>query len=104
MRRRNWTWALMVTVGLAGAVGCEVEERRPPRRHVVVYDAPPPPPPPVVVQPPPPAVVVEPPPPPPLVEVQPVSPGPEFVWVGGRYFREHGGYVWHRGYYDRRYR
>ncbi len=96
MRRRDWVWTLAAAAGLAGTFGCEVEDRRPPpRRHVVVYDAPPPPPPQ-------PQVVVVDPPPPPLVEVVPVAPGPDFFWVRGRYYREHGGYVWHRGYYDRR--
>lgn len=42
------------------------------------------------------AVVVAPAPP---VEVIPVAPGPEFVWVGG-WYDPYG--HWHRGYYRRR--
>jgi hypothetical protein len=85
-------WALVV-VGLVGSAGCEVYESPPPRHREVVYqDAPPPPPPPVVVDA----------PPPPLVEVVPVAPGPDYYWVGGRYYREHGAWIWHRGYYDHR--
>ena len=45
---------------------------------------------------------VAPAPPPVQVEVQPVSPGPEFVWVGGYHRWVGGRYVWVGGRYDRR--
>jgi hypothetical protein len=58
------------------------------------------------IPPPPPGEVVveyDPPPPPPAeVEVVPVTPGPEFIWIGG-YHRWNGRhYVWIPGHYDRR--
>ena len=96
MRRYGWAWigATALGAGLAGTAGCTVYEEPHPRHHAVVYQEPPPPPPPA-------PVVVEP-APAPLVEVVPVAPGPAFFWVPGRYYRERGAWVWHRGYYDRR--
>jgi WXXGXW repeat (2 copies) len=45
----------------------------------------------------------EPPPPPPAeVEVVPVSPGPDFIWIGGYHRWEGRRYVWIRGHYERR--
>ncbi len=98
MRRSGLVLSAAVAV-VSGMIGCEVREEPPhPRRRVVYYEpAPPPPPPPG------PVVVYEP-APPPLVEVVPVAPGPDYFWVGGRYYREHDHWVWHRGYYDRHYR
>jgi hypothetical protein len=48
-------------------------------------------------------VVYESPPPQPApeVEVVPVSPGPEYVWVGGYHQWEGRRYVWVRGHYER---
>jgi hypothetical protein len=43
-----------------------------------------------------------PPPPPPEQEVVPVSPGPDYVWIGGFHRWNGHGYVWVRGHYDRR--
>ena len=65
--------------------GCYVEAHSvPPPDDELVYEAEPPP------------------PPPPQVEVIPVSPGPEFVWIGG-YHRWNGrAYVWVGGRYERR--
>jgi hypothetical protein len=42
-----------------------------------------------------------PPPPAPLVEVIPVTPGPEYVWVPGRHEWNGHRYVWIGGRYDR---
>ena len=75
--RVTWSRAA-VAAGMIGSVGCEVREvRRPP----------PPPPPPERV------VYVEPAAPPPPVEVIPVSPGPEYVYVRGGYYRDHDRWV-----------
>jgi hypothetical protein len=43
------------------------------------------------------------PPPAPLVEVVPVAPGPDFVWIGGYWGWDNGhhNYQWVRGHYDR---
>jgi hypothetical protein len=40
------------------------------------------------------------PPPPPQVEVLPVAPGPDFVWIGG-HWGWHGRWVWEGGRYER---
>lgn len=42
--------------------------------------------------------------PPPVAEVEviPVSPGPEFVWIAGFHAWRGGRYVWVRGHYERR--
>jgi len=45
----------------------------------------------------------EPPPPPaPLVEVVPVAPGPEFLWIAGYHHWDGHRYVWVQGRYERR--
>jgi hypothetical protein len=45
----------------------------------------------------------EPPPAPaPIVEVQPASPGAEYVWIGGYHRWDGHAYVWVHGRYDRR--
>jgi hypothetical protein len=92
--RQSWT---AFGLGFSLLCGCEVDvrDRPPPRHREVVYEPAPPPPAPVVVTEPAPA---------PLVEVIPDAPGPDYFWVGGRYYREHDHWVWHRGYYDRRHR
>ena len=106
MRRFAWTCGVAgLTAVLAGSVGCEVDrpvEHR--HRDYVVYHEPPPPAIVVAPAPPPPepVVIYQTDPPPPPVEVIPVAPGPDFIWVGGRYYHERGGWVYHRGYYDRR--
>ncbi len=41
------------------------------------------------------------PPPVRVVRVQPVSPGPEYVWVGGYWYPVGGHYKWHEGYWTR---
>ena len=84
MKRTFWTKTLLITAGLPLLAGCIVEPR--PRRVVVVE------------QPAPAEVVVDQPstPPPAQVEVQPASPGPAYVWVGGCY-EWHAGWVWVRG-------
>ncbi|MBI5602110.1 MAG: hypothetical protein HY879_02025 [Deltaproteobacteria bacterium] len=52
--------------------------------------------------PPPDGVYVPGPPPEPLVDVRPVIPYPDSVWIGG-YWGYHGGnWNWRRGYWDRR--
>jgi hypothetical protein len=66
-------------LGVLFLVGCVVREE--PRRRVVVYQDPPPPAP---------------------VEVVPVAPGPEVIWVPGIYLREGDHWGWHRGYYRHR--
>jgi hypothetical protein len=64
-------------------VGCSVYATPPPDTEVVEVASPPPP-------------------PPAQVEVVPVSPGPEYTWIGG-YHRWNGRrYVWIGGHYDRR--
>ncbi len=42
------------------------------------------------------------PPPPPYADVVTVSPGPDFVWIGGAWGWEGGRWVWGRGHWDRR--
>ena len=77
--------AALAAVTLAIGMGCHerVVEDRPPRRERVV--------------------VVDPgPPPPPPVEVIPVSPGPEYVYVRPHYERFHDQWVLRHGYYDHR--
>ena len=39
-------------------------------------------------------------PPAPIIEVTPVAPGPDFIWVGGEW-AWHGSWVWERGHYVR---
>lgn len=39
-------------------------------------------------------------PPAPIVEVRPVRPGPDFVWVSGFYRWNDGRYVWNAGRWD----
>lgn len=46
-------------------------------------------------------VVVESAPPAPIVEVETVSPGPEFVWVGGVWGWHGSRWEWERGHWDR---
>jgi hypothetical protein len=41
------------------------------------------------------------PPPPRVVRVQPVSPGPDFVWVEGYWYPDGKHYKWHDGYWTR---
>ena len=85
----------MACGALAAGVGCHdrVVERPPPRRERVVYVQPAGPPPEQVVY-----VEGSPPPPPPVVVIPP-PPGPEYVWFGPRYERDHGYYVLHHGEY-----
>jgi hypothetical protein len=40
-------------------------------------------------------------PPAPEVEVQPVAPGPDYIWVGGYWGWAGGRYSWSRGHYER---
>jgi hypothetical protein len=40
-----------------------------------------------------------PPPPPRVVRVVPHRPGPQYVWVDGYWYPEHGRYAWHNGYW-----
>ena len=44
---------------------------------------------------------IGPPPPPPVMAVVPVTPGPEFVWVGGYWYPIAGHWRWHSGYWTR---
>ena len=70
--------SILVAGVLSVGVGCVVhEERRPPPRRVVVVDEAP-----------------LPPPPPPPPEVIEVSPGPEYVFVRGGYYRDHDHWAW----------
>jgi hypothetical protein len=85
--------SMLATLVMGGLTGCVIREEYP--APVQVTNAPPPP------QPAPDQVVVQDAPPPPLVEVQPVAPGPEFVWVNGYYGWWGGRWVWHRGYWNR---
>ncbi|WP_394835738.1 hypothetical protein LVJ94_02265 [Pendulispora rubella] len=64
------------------AAGCYVQDGPPPPRHVVAYEAPPPP--------------------PPQVDVITVSPGPDYIWVGGYHRWTGHGYYWVPGHYERR--
>jgi WXXGXW repeat (2 copies) len=76
---------LLVPLFIAAAVptmGCTVSTR--PATEVAYVDAEPPP------------------PPAPEVEVIPVAPGPEFIWVAGHHRWTGHGYVWVGGHYDRR--
>jgi hypothetical protein len=41
------------------------------------------------------------PPPPRVIRVQPVSPGPEFIWVQGYWYPVGNHYKWHAGYWTR---
>lgn len=75
--------ALMVALPVA-ATGCYVHDGPPPQRQVVAYR------------------VEQPPPPPPRVEVVTVSPGPEYVWVGGYHRWSGRAYNWVPGHYERR--
>jgi len=44
---------------------------------------------------------IGPPPPPRVVRVQPVAPGPGYLWVQGYYYPVGGRYRWHDGYWSR---
>jgi hypothetical protein len=46
-------------------------------------------------------VVVTQEPPPPIYETVGVAPGPGFIWIGGYYHWNGGGWVWYRGHYAR---
>jgi hypothetical protein len=46
-------------------------------------------------------VVVNQDPPPPIVETVGVAPGPGYLWIGGYYHWNGGGWVWYRGHYAR---
>ena len=80
----------VVLASVAGlfAAGCDVYVR-PPAGGVVVTA-------PVDVE-----VGGPPPTAPPYVEVQTVSPGPDFVWIGGLWVWGGGRWVWERGHWDR---
>jgi hypothetical protein len=73
----------LVTIASFPAAGCTAYSTPPPSTEVPSDDAPPPP-------------------PPAQVEVIPVSPGPEYVWVGGFHRWDGRRYVWIGGHYDRR--
>lgn len=44
---------------------------------------------------------IGPPPAPRVVRVQPVAPGPGYVWLQGYWYPVNGRYVWHEGYWSR---
>jgi hypothetical protein len=44
---------------------------------------------------------IGPPPPPRVVRVQPVRPGPDYVWIDGYWYPNGTRYVWHAGYWTR---
>src|ERR1022692_1723333 len=44
---------------------------------------------------------IGPPPPPRVIRVQPRSPGPGYVFVGGYWYPNGGKYAWHNGYWTR---
>ncbi|MGD0461500.1 MAG: hypothetical protein ABSB74_03325 [Tepidisphaeraceae bacterium] len=90
---------VLATLAVGGLSGCVVREEAPPPTVAVAPTPPPeaPPPAPVVQE----APVVQDAPPPEVVEVQPVMPGPGYIWIGGFYRWEYGRYVWHRGYWGR---
>jgi hypothetical protein len=46
-------------------------------------------------------VQIGPPPPPRVVRVQPVRPGPDYLWVEGYWYPVAGRYRWHDGYWSR---
>jgi len=80
---------LALLAPLAGLVvaGCDVYVRPPPAQvtvsapdEVVVVDAPPSA--------------------PPYVEVETVSPGPDYIWIGGAWFWDGGRWEWQRGHWD----
>jgi len=81
---------VIAVIGIGMLAGCVVREE-PPRRRVYVYDAPPPGP-----------VVVQEAPPADIVEVVPVAPGPEFIYIRGGWHREGGRWIWHHGYWNHR--
>jgi hypothetical protein len=89
--------ALLVATGSLLLTGCVVRERE------VRYRNPPPPPPPpapgVAVETPGVEVDVTGPPPTDIVEVQPIMPGPDFIWVGGYWGWGPRGWVWSHGYW-----
>jgi len=80
----------VVLVSLAGlfAAGCNVYVRPPAARVVVAAPA---------------GVVVAeaPPPAPPYADVVTVSPGPDFVWIGGVWVWGGRGWVWEKGHWER---
>ena len=86
---RHLAWAALPFALLSTSVmGCYVEAGSqvgppPPQGEVIVDSEPPPP-------------------PPPPQEVVPVSPGPDYVWIGGYNRWDGHRYVWTRGRYDRR--
>jgi hypothetical protein len=47
------------------------------------------------------SVTIGPPPPPRVVRVQPVRPGPDYVWVEGYWYPSGRHYRWHEGYWTR---
>ena len=87
MRKSLLIKTLLIAAGLPLLAGCIVE--RQPRRVVVVEQ-------------PAPAgeVIVETPAalPPPRIEVQPVSPGPEYIWIGGGW-EWRAGWIWAPGHW-----
>ena len=46
-------------------------------------------------------ITIGPPPPPRVVRVQPVRPGPDFLWVEGYWYPVGNHYKWHAGYWTR---
>ena len=81
---------LVLWAPLAGLVmsGCDVYVRPPAERVVVAEPGG------VVVAEAPPAA-------PPFVEVETVSPGPDYVWIGGVWMWGGNRWVWERGHWDR---
>jgi hypothetical protein len=85
MRRAHRLFFLLLSACAAiPLTGCYVETRTVTAEDEAVYEDEPPP------------------PPPPLVEVEPASPGPEFVWIAGYHHWDGRHYVWVRGRYERR--
>jgi hypothetical protein len=85
-KKKLLTGAILAGLGLSGLSGCVIREQ--------VVAAPPPPPGGEVV-------VATDDPPPDVVEVRPIAPGPDYVWIGGFYAWRGGRYVWQRGYWGR---
>ena len=80
---KTMLWKSVVAASLLGlfAGGCDVYVRPPAGGEVVVGGAPPTA--------------------PPYVDVQTISPGPDFIWIGGTWMWGGNGWVWERGHWDR---
>jgi len=88
MKTNLWKSVVLASVAGLFVAGCDVYVRPPADRVVVAEPGG------VVVAGAPPAA-------PPYVDVQTVSPGPDYVWIGGVWVWGGGGWAWERGHWDR---